>query len=84
LRAGLPAHLAVATQAAADRGRLLLLDPAGTVVYDEVLAGSVRLLTARREDGCDTLLLSDGQLRALRRRVGWPTGGGFWGAKPPA
>jgi hypothetical protein len=41
-----------------NRWRLLLLDPAGKPVYDELLGEAVRPFTARRADGSETLLLS--------------------------
>jgi hypothetical protein len=49
------------------RWRLVLLDAAGTVVYDEVYGAPLRLLKVRRADGGEALLLSSADgLRALR------------------
>ncbi|MFI5345251.1 MAG: hypothetical protein ACHQ51_02640 [Elusimicrobiota bacterium] len=49
------------------RWRLLLLDSAGSPVYDELFGEPLRLLKARRADGAETLLLggADG-VRVLR------------------
>jgi hypothetical protein len=51
-----------------ERWRLLLVDARGGVAYDEILAAPAGLLTARREDGGDTLLLHAGSLRVVRPR----------------
>ncbi|MFI5179099.1 MAG: hypothetical protein ACHQO8_11070, partial [Vicinamibacterales bacterium] len=48
------------------RWRLLVLSPARAIVYEEIFDVPVRLLTARRGDGRDTLLLAGAVLRALQ------------------
>jgi hypothetical protein len=63
--------LAVAAVAPRDvlRARLLVLDAAGAVCYDEVFATAPRLMRALRADGAETLLVSANGLRALRPAV---------------
>lgn len=71
VRPGPEAKPLLALLAAGPRGvprwRLVLLDAAGTVVYDEVFGAPLRLLKVRRGDGGESLLLSSADgLRALR------------------
>lgn len=65
---GAPTALALLAAAPRDtkRWRLQLLDAEGTLLYDEILEHGPGLLTARRTDGADTLLVSGGTLEALR------------------
>lgn len=60
--------LAAAAPRGVERWRILLLDPRGHVVYDEIRDTAVSLLVARGEQGSDTLLLSGGGLDILRPR----------------
>lgn len=65
---GARAHLALVAAAPRDveRWQVRILSPEREVVYDEVLASTVRLLKARRADGGETLLLSGDGLRVVR------------------
>ncbi len=51
------------------RARLFIIDAAGEVRYDEILAAAPRLLKAARQDGTECLLLSGNGLRVLRPRA---------------
>ena len=63
-----PAHLAVAAAAPRDvkLWRLLIISPAGDVVYDEILDHAVHPFVAHRADGADTLLLSGQGLQVVQ------------------
>ncbi|MEZ5291111.1 MAG: hypothetical protein R2745_08520 [Vicinamibacterales bacterium] len=67
-------HLALVAGAPRDthRWRLQIVSRQRHVIYDEVFASAPRLLTARRADGLDTLLVSTDALVAFRP---WPSAG---------
>jgi hypothetical protein len=70
-RADAPPYLALAGEAPRDvkRWRLLVLSPDRAVVFDQIFGDRIALLTARRADGGETLLVSDDHgLRSLRPR----------------
>ena len=68
LRADAPPYLAAIAAAPRDVGRwrVLVFSADGRIVFDEIAGAPVRLLTARRADGSEALLLATDRLRLLQ------------------